>query len=44
MSWWEIAIAVVAFVAGLALELWIHDAGIFWHEPKADRRNWTPPR
>ncbi len=44
MSWWEIVIAVGGVVGGLGLELWFHEAGLFWHEPKTDRRNWTPPR
>jgi hypothetical protein len=44
MSWWEIVTAVVVFVVAPAVELWFYEAGLFWHEPKTDRRNWTPPR
>ena len=43
MSWWEIVIPVVGVVS-LVLELWFYDSGLFWHEPKTDRRNWTPTR
>lgn len=44
MSWWEIVIAVVVFIVVPAVEFWFYESELFWHEPKTDRRNWTPPR
>lgn len=44
MSWWQIAIGVVIFVVAPVAELYIYSADLFWHGPKTDRRNWTPPR
>lgn len=47
MDWWEIVIGVLLIAGGIAAivgELWLYD-WVFWRrDPKADRRNWTPPR
>jgi len=47
MNWWEIVLGVlvvVGWIAAIIGELWLYHAGLWWHEPKTDRRNWTPPR
>lgn len=47
MDWWEIALAVLMVllsIGGLALELYVYSAAIWWHDPKTDARNWTPLR
>lgn len=43
MDWWEVVFAVGG-IAGIVGEFWIYDKGLWWHEPKTDRRNWTPLR
>lgn len=47
MNWWQIALGVLMValsIGGLLLELYVYSEAIWWHEPKADRRNWPPPR
>ena len=44
---WEIVIGVlvvVGWIVALIGELWLYQSELWWHEPKTDRRNWTPPR
>lgn len=43
MIWGAIAVVVIPVLA-LIGELWLHDWWLSRREPKADRRNWTPPR
>jgi len=44
---WEIVIGVLVaggWIVALIGELWLYHAGLWWHEPNVDWRNWTPPR
>jgi hypothetical protein len=43
MDWWGIVLGALLIV-GFIGEAWLYHAGLWWHEPKTDRRNWTPPR
>jgi hypothetical protein len=43
MNWLEIAFIVVSILLTVG-ELYLYSADLWWHAPKTDRRNWTPPR
>lgn len=48
MAWWKIALEALVIVGGIVAlggELWLYDWWLWQrHEPKTDRRNWTPLR
>lgn len=43
MSWLEIVILVLLVLLPIG-ELYLYTEALWWHAPKADRRNWPPPR
>jgi hypothetical protein len=43
MNWLEIVFLVVSVLLAIG-EYYLFSSDLWWHAPKADRRNWTPPR